>query len=146
MTNYVNDQRKILQEKLLEEISDYDYRFTRYKISYSLAIAYTPEPTELTSLLPHIRKSDRFIPLNDHFHAVVFDFTDEEKAIKASNKLLTFFQYTYFSKSIFASVITADNHRTPDRMIAKLFDLVVYSIRHNLDNHIMDQSQIMKGM
>lgn len=144
MVNYLHAQRKALQEKLLEEIGDFDYRCTRYKVNYSIALACTKEPIDLTPLCIYIRKSDRYIPLGENIHAVVFDCTDSEKGIKAANKLLTYFQHTYFSKSAFSSIITASDCGNPVQTVSQLFDLLDYALRHNMDNHVIDKSQVMK--
>lgn len=138
--------RKILQDKLERELNDFDYRYTRYEVNYCIAIAYTPEPLDLSPLLSkYIRETDHAIMLQDQLYAVVFDTADETKGIKAANKLLTVFQHMYFSQSIFASIITASDYNDPSQMISTLFDLLEYAIDHNMDNHIIDASQVMKS-
>ena len=81
--------------------------------------------------------------MGDHIHAVVFDFTDEEKGIKAANKLLTHFQHAYFSKSVYAAVINSEEFTTAQSMVSKLFYLLEYAIRHRMDNLLMDKSQLI---
>lgn len=137
-------EEKALRTKLLEEIGDYHYRYVRYKVDYSVALAYTPEiVSDFSMIYSSIRKSDRHIPLNEHFHAVIFDFSNEEKGIKATNNLLTHFQHAHFSKSVYASVINCEGFTTSSAMIAKLFYLLEYAIRHKMDNLLMDKSQLI---
>jgi len=144
MKKLLYTNRKALQLKMEREIEDFDYRFTRYEVDYSVTLAYTPEPIDLTPLLTkYIRETDHAIILQDQLYAIVFDSADENRGIKAANKLLTFFQQLYFSKSIFASAVTASNFNNPTQMISKLFDLLDYSISHDMDNHVIDPSQIM---
>lgn len=144
MISKFRTEEKALRERILEETVDYDYRCVRYQVGYSVALAYTPEVLpDFSMICSQIRKSDRYIPLSDHFHAVVFDFTDEEKGIKAANKLLTYFQHAYFSKSVYAAVVNCEDFPTSKAMMAKLFYLLEYAIRHRMDNHVMDKSQLI---
>lgn len=146
MKKILYPNRKALQLKLEREIEDFDYRYNRYEVDYTLALAYTPEPIDLTPLLTkYIRETDHVVILQDQLYAIIFDSADENRGIKAANKLLTFFQHLYFAQSIFASVATASNHNNPSQMISLLFDLLDYSISHDLDNHVIDKSQIMKS-
>lgn len=146
MLELSKNERKEFQDKLLEASGGYEYDFERYEVSYSIAIAYLSEPLDISDICSRIRKSDRHVPLNDHFHAVIFDFTNVEEGIKAANKLLTYFQVAHFGKSVYAAVVTSNGKQTPSQMITKLFDLLTYSVDHNLDNHVTDESQVMKGM
>lgn len=143
MVTELISQRQELQKKLLQEISDYDYRFSRYQINYSLALAYSPEMIDTESMCSRIRRSDRYIPLTDHFHAVVFDHTDDDKGIKAANKLLTYFQHTYFSTPAYSAIVSTGDYTTAASMVGKLFYLLEYAIRHRMDNHVLDRSQLI---
>lgn len=146
MVKLTYKNRKILQDKLEREAEDFDYRFIRYEVNYCLVIIYTPEPIDLFPLLSkYIRETDHAIMLQDQLYAVIFDSADETKGIKAANKLLTLFQHLYFSHSIFASITTASDYNSPAQMISKLFDLLDYSISHNIDHHVVDASQVMKS-
>lgn len=135
--------RKGLQEKLLRKLSDFDYRFIRYKSNYSVAVAYFPEVVDLSPLKTFIRETDRFFPLQDNVHVIIFDGANDEKGLKAANNLLTYFQHAHFGKSLYASVVTANHSNTAPQMVAKLFDLLDYSISHNMDNLIIDDTQVM---
>ncbi|MBN2870749.1 MAG: hypothetical protein JXK04_07330 [Campylobacterales bacterium] len=146
MLELSRNERKAFQDKLLEESSEYEYNFERYEVSYSIAIAYLPDLLDISDICSRIRKSDRNVPLSEHFHAVIFDFTDVQEGIKAANKLLTYFQVSHFGKSVYAAVVTSNAQQTLPQMVTKLFDLLAYSVDHKLDNHITDESQVMKGM
>lgn len=140
----LHTRRKALQEKLLHKISEYDYRFIRYKANYSVAVFFTPEGIDLKPLGTYIRATDRFAPLDENFYVVVFDGANDDKGLKAANNLLTYFQHAHFGRSLFAGIVTADHSKNAPQMIAQLFDLLDYALRHNMDNHIVDDSQIMK--
>lgn len=146
MLSLLKNERKEFQKKLLEAIKEYEYHFERYDVSYSVSIAYLPESIDAVSISGRIRKSDRYIRLHDNLHAVVFDYTDDVDGLKAANKLLTYFQVEHFGKSLYAAIVTASHEKTPAEIITELFDLLAYSIEHNMDNHVMDASQVMRGM
>ncbi|MCK9371794.1 MAG: hypothetical protein M0P91_01245 [Sulfuricurvum sp.] len=143
MSHPLKTRRKEMYEKLAQKITDFDYRHTRYKVNYSIAVSYTPESLDMAPLISYIRKTDRYICLDETVHAVVFDCANAEQGIKAANNLLTYFQHANFSKSIYASIIIADDFTNTGQMIAKLFDLLDYAIQHNMDNLIVDSSQIV---
>lgn len=144
--NLLKNERKEFQRKLLEAIEEYEYHFERYEVSYSVSIAYLPETLDIANICSRIRKSDRYIRLADNLHAVIFDFTDDVEGLKAANKLLTYFQVEHFGKSLYAAIVTSSHEKTPAELVTELFDLLQYAISHNMDNHIMDASLVMKGM
>lgn len=147
MEKLLYTSRKTLQSKLEWEIEDYEYRYTRYQVDYTISLICTPEPLDMAPLLSkYIRETDHSIILQDRLYAIIFDSANENKGTKAANKLLTYFQQLYFSQSIFASIVTASNFNNPPQMISKLFDLLDYALKHDMDNHLIDPSQIMKSM
>jgi len=135
---------KDFQEKILHSTDDYEYRYRRYDIGYSVAIAYAPDPVDTDSLCTRIRRSDRHIVLDEHTHAVVFDCTDDEKGIKASNNLLTYFQSTHFSQTVYAAIVSSGEYPSAIAMISKLFFLLEYAIVNNMDNLIIDKTLIVE--
>ena len=139
---HTQKERKLLQIRLLEEITDLDYAFSRYQVNYSIALGYTVDKVDMEPLNTYLRKSDRLIVLNEHLCAVVFNHTDDEGGIKAANNLLTYFQTAYFGKSLYASVVTASNHNDPAQAVHALFDLIDYSVSKNMNNLILDISQV----
>jgi hypothetical protein len=135
-------QRQLFQMRLLEEITDLNYAFTRYQINYSIAIGHTEEAIDMTPLSTYLRKSDRLVVLDEHLCAIIFNHTDDEGGIKAANNLLTYFQTSYFSKSLYACVVTASNHSDPSQAVHALFDLLNYAVSQNMNNLILDISQV----
>lgn len=132
-----------LQKHLLDEIADFDYSFTRYNVNYSIALGYSEDKVDMEAMHTHLRQSDRLVLLNEYLCAVIFDQTNDEGGIKAANLLLTYFQTAYFGKSLYACVVTASNHSNPSKMVHDLFHLLDYSISKNMNNLVLDMSQVI---
>lgn len=142
---FLQHHRKKVQEKLLEAVQDYEYRAKRYGIEYSIVFVYTVEPIDFSTISHHIRKTDAQVVCEEHIFAVVLDCADVEKGIKAANNLFTYLQTVYFAHTIFASVETSQKNRTVEKMVVDLVNLVSYAIEHNLNDSVIDSSQIMKS-
>jgi len=142
---FLQHHRKEIQKKLLNAVEEYEYRAKRYGIDYSIVFVYTVEPIDFSTISHHIRKTDVEVVCEEHIFAVVLDCADSEKGIKAANNLFTYLQTVYFAHTIFASVETSQNNRASDKMIIDLVNLVNYAIEHNLNDSVIDSSQIMKS-
>ncbi len=143
MINVFKEKRQTLQAKLLHEATDYEYRFKRYHLNYSIAIGFTPESIDMTPLSAFIRASDRFVVLEPNICAIILDGTADEGGIKAANNLLTYFQNHFFGHSLFASVATASNFIDASHLVHEVFDLLEYAIANNMDNLLIDSSQVI---
>ncbi|WP_345993351.1 hypothetical protein [Sulfurimonas sp. HSL-1716] len=143
MKNILVELREDIRKTIMNEITDYDYRYRRYNINYSVLIGFAEE-LDLTSFESYIRKSDRFIVIKPNLCAIVLDCTDEKGGIKAGNNLLTRFQNLFFSKKLFASVVTASAHKDAIHLVNELYHLLSFGITHNMDNILIDSSQLFK--
>jgi len=144
MSTFSTEERSIMQEKLTQAIKDFSYRFKRYEINYSIAIGHSPEDIDLSSLSHYIRESDRFIVLDHNTCAVILDCTNDECGIKAANNLLTHFQGNFFSSLLYTGIVTASNYDTVALMTHDLFYLLDYAIFHNMNNILMESSQLIQ--
>lgn len=144
MSTFSSEQRSIMQEKLSQGIKDFAYRYKRYGINYSVTIGYSPENVDFSHVVEHIRNSDRFITLDSNTCAVILDCADDECGIKASNNLLTHFQGEYFSTTLYACLVTASNYSTPALMTHELFYLLAYAIENNMNNILVEHSQVIQ--
>lgn len=144
MVSRLAAERKTLQGRLESKMSEYEYRFSRYGIDFSIAVVYTPKRIRMSQFGSYIRSTDRYVFLGRGIYGIIFDCADHEKGIKAANNLLTRFQHTFFSTPIYASIVSANDYKDPSQRLSKLFDLLAYALRHNMDNLIMDDTQEMK--
>lgn len=144
MSTFSNEQRSIMQEKLSQGIKDFAYRFKRYEINYSVAIGYSPDEIDFSRMSNYIRETDRFIILDHNTCAVILDSANDECGIKATNNLLTHFQGEFFSATLYACIVTASNYDTSALMTHELFYLLNYAIEHNMNNILVEYSQVIQ--
>lgn len=141
---FLQQYRKDVQQRLLNSIQDYEYRAKRYDIEYSVVLVYTVEPIDFSTISHHIRQTDVQIVCEQYLFAVILDCADTQKGIKAANNLFTYLQTVYFAHTIFASVETSQKNRSAEKMITDLIRLIDYAIEHNMNDSVIDSSQIMK--
>lgn len=127
---------------LIDETHEFQYRFERYNLDYSIAIGFIKGiDIDLNNFQNHIRNTDRLVSLSPNMYAVIFDCADEADGIKATNNLLTKFQQQYFAFPLYAGVVTSSNYKNAKQMIHCLFELLDYGVTNNIDNHVLDISQ-----
>lgn len=143
MVNPLGNSRKDLQMALLHEAIDFEYRYRRYEINYSIAIGLTTEEIDMSALSSFIRSSDRFVVLTPNICAVILDSAGDQEGIKAANNLLTYFQNHFFGHTLYAAVSTASNHLDAAQLIHEAFDLLEYAISNNMNNLVVDSSQVI---
>ncbi|MCK9371793.1 MAG: hypothetical protein M0P91_01240 [Sulfuricurvum sp.] len=145
MITILQERRPHLQEQLVQKIAYFDYNFSRYHIHYTIAIAYiSEEEGNLNVLSKNLRKSDRLVMFQKNLCAVIFNSADETNGLKAANNLLTDVQALFFSKHLYMAVVTATNTKSSFQLVYDLFDLLQYAIGHNMNNLVLEASQITK--
>jgi hypothetical protein len=133
---------QIYQKKLLESTKEFRYRYERYNFNYSIAIVYSPEEIDFPPMSNFIRVTDVFIVLDNNTYAIVFDCTDDNSGTKAANILLMKFQGKAFDIPLYSAIVTASNYSSPEEMNRKLFCLLNFGIAHNMNQEVIDHSQI----
>lgn len=131
MVTITSERYSVMQEKLLQSLKDFDYRFKRYQINYSITIGYCSEDVNLSVLSDYVRGDDRFIVLDHHTYAIVFNYSNVESGIQATNNLLNHFHRTFLSALLFGAVVTASNYDNVTQMVPELLNLLQRSIEQN---------------
>jgi len=145
MISALNTNRQTYQKMLQEESENYHYRFSRYHAPYSIVLAYISEENgDLSSCGSYIRNSDSVIFFQSNFCAIIFDNTNEEEGIKAANNVLSRVQARFFSKHFYMAIIAANDEQSEFQTIHDLFDLISYALEHNMDNLVLDSSQVIQ--
>ncbi len=146
MINVFNEHRNHFQEQLISSTADFHYRYTRYSMPYSLAVIYISESdVDLSIFKHHLRSSDIFIMLQENLCAIVFDGANEEEGLKAAENLLAQVQNICFTKHLYMAIVTESTDSTEFQTVHDLFDLLSYALQHNMDNCVIENSQIMKN-
>lgn len=125
------EEYSIMQEKLIQALKDFDYRFKRYEINYSIAIGYCSEDVNLSVLSDYIRGDDRFIVLDHHTCAIIFNYSNVESGVQAANNILNHFHSTFPSTPLFGAVVTVSNYDSVPQMVAQLLNLLQHAIEQD---------------
>jgi len=146
MIDVFNEHRIRFQEHLISSTTDFHYRFVRYAMPYSLAVIYISEADADPSIFKrHLRASDKLIVLQENMCAVIFDGTNEVQGLKAAENLLSHVQNICFKKHLYMAVVTVSTDTTEFQTVHDLFDLIAYALDHNMDNCVIENSQIIKN-
>lgn len=143
MADTFNKTFRVFQKTLVEHITIFEYRQIRYKINFCIVLFYSRTAIDIGDMQEHLRKSDRFIPLDSQLFAFVLDNCEEEAGIKTSNKILSLIQAHYFPDEIYATVVSSGNYSSVFQMVHDLFDLVEYALHHGMNNLVIDSSKII---
>lgn len=142
MKNQIKENRKMYHEAIINRLSHFSYRKKRYKLNFSIAIGLCDEQINLSEFIEIKRKTDDFIVLQNNLCCIIFDGADSDSAIKAAANMQTDFQYKYFNKKIFVSVVAAEDYDDDIAMVNSLFDILDYAISNDLDNIVIDKNQM----
>lgn len=77
-----------LEVRINAEINRAYYTFERYKVDATFVLVYHKEPLGLEELGKYVRISDRFVKYDDNHFFMLYHFTAEKEAYKASQNLL----------------------------------------------------------
>lgn len=144
MIDVFNENRKRFQEQLVIDTAGYHYRFLRHHMPYSIALVYVAEMgVNLDTFKKHLRESDKIIFLQTNLCAIIFDGTTEGQGLKAAENLLANVQNICFTKHIYMAIVTVNSGDTEFQTVHDLFDLLSYAINHNMDNSVIERSQII---
>lgn len=132
--------REAYQKTIIEAISDNIYQCERYSVNFTLAIGATLCKIDIKDFSKKVRKTDKFIILDDHICCAVFAFTDSAQGIKAASNLLSEFEMQFFSEEIYLSVINAEDCESAEKQVEKLLDILDYAIRNGMHNIPLDST------
>lgn len=145
MMHCFSEHRQAFHKQLMNEIGDYQYRFSRHQTVYSIALAFTPDETiNLKFFAPHLRRNDKFIPFQPNLCAIIFDATNDAQGIKASENILSSVENLFFTTPLYMAVVTAEEETGEFQMIYNLFDLLKYAIEHTMTNEVIERSQVIR--
>ncbi|MDP3267381.1 MAG: hypothetical protein Q8M39_11200 [Sulfuricurvum sp.] len=146
MIDTFNEHRKRFQEQLVIDTAGYHYRFIRHHMPYSIALVYVAEMgVNLDTFEKHLRESDKIIFLQTNLCAIIFDDANEEQGLKAAENLLSHVQNICFTKHLYMAVVTVNSDNNEFQIVHDLFDLISYALNHNMDNSVLESSQVIKN-
>ncbi|WP_373069714.1 hypothetical protein [Sulfurimonas sp.] len=78
-----------LRTRLNAEIVRAHYTYERYNAVSTFALVYHEKDIELEVLGSFVRVSDRVIRVNENLHFLIYNFTNQDDAYKASRNLIS---------------------------------------------------------
>jgi hypothetical protein len=121
------------KKEILTKIEAYAYRKKRYDVDFTISIMISTSAFHTQSIQEHIRDTDLMIVLAKNLVAVVFDFTNEEMGLKASENLMALIEPQMFDKHLFVSVVSSHNSLDDDEQVRKALYLLIEDITQGFD-------------
>ena len=136
-------KRQDYHKNIKSALEHYAYRGDRYDIDFSVAIGLSDNDIDLRPFSSYTRKSDAFLILEKNLCCVVLDCTPAGGGMKAAENMLVGFQQRFFGRSLYSSVVWYREYRDVNKMVHHLFDILEYSISNNMDNMVVDPTQVI---
>lgn len=131
------------KDKVMDSISDEEYRFTRYGIDFSLAAVYSESEEALRDLRKYLRQTDKLIELSPHCSCICFDSTKIEGAIKVSQNIIKDFSVENSVKKIYIGVTGAGHDESNYNIVTRAFYTLNEAKKHNVstveDDYVLDR-------
>ncbi len=122
------------KRKILDNIQEYSYRKRRYGVDFTITLYISSKKIDLDIVKNYIRDTDKLIQLASNVIAVVFDFADEERGLKASENLLSLLEPRLFDEEIFISIVNSHDNFDEKEQVRHLLDLLIESIQNGYND------------
>lgn len=117
---------------------DFFYRFQRYGINFSISIFYSKENLDIKIFEKALRKSDKLLELQKNLFCIIFDVSNEKEGLKASENIISLYERTHFSQSIYISFVNSKSYTDISSLKSHLISFLDYSIKNDLSNKVVD--------
>lgn len=143
MSTNINLFQKQYAPTILDLVEEYDHRYRRHGLQYSIALFYANDKSvDFNFFKDGIRCTDRFIAFEKNFAVFVFDNASGEGAIKAANNMLSKYEMKHFSQKVYASVASIDGYATTTELIVKAFHTIKFAVSEKMENVVVDEDDI----
>ncbi len=101
------------------------YNYERFNVEATFALLYHEESLSEDELSKFVRISDKIIPLHKTCYFIVFPFTSEEKAYKASQNIIhKLDQYYNTHAKCFIAIDSLDVSKSPQNILYRLKQII----------------------
>jgi hypothetical protein len=101
------------------------YTFERFSIDATFALLYHEEPLSVIELSKYVRISDQLIPMDDHHYFIIYAFTSQENAYKASQNIIQKLDNHFNNHTTCIAVDAFDKSKTPLNVVNRLKQIMV---------------------
>ena len=119
-----------IQIRINAEINRAYYTYERYKVDATFALIYHEGELSLEELGSYVRKSDRFVKVDEHHFFIIYHFTDGSKASKASQNLLLRLD-NHFHTTTTCIAIDNFNPANPTKVVLNRLKQIINETRKN---------------
>ena len=100
------------------------YLYLRYGVEATFALLYHSEPLKAKKLGSFLRLSDSTYDIDDHHIFIVFSFTDESGAYKASENLLPKLDHYFGAQNSYIALDAFDTTNSPQIVLKRLMQIL----------------------
>ena len=101
------------------------YVYDRFGIQATFALLYHEEPLSVVELSKYVRISDELIELDSNHYFIIFAFTSQENAYKASQNLIQKLDLHFNNHTSCIVVDTFDKSKTSANVINRLKQIMI---------------------
>jgi len=109
------------------------YIHKRYNLESTFALLYHKEPLSLVQLSAYARISDYIIEVDENNYFIIFQFTSEEDAYKASQNIIGKLEVNFCSHAFYIGLHKININMTPQNILKKLRLIVEYAIKNRFN-------------
>lgn len=92
----------------------------RYHVDATFGLLYHEEPINVVELSEYVRTSDQYMPIDDHHYFIIFAFTTEENAFKASQNIIRNLDNHFNNQTSCIALDTFDTSNSAHSVINRL--------------------------
>ena len=140
MNNISDKLHKKYDMEIRELLTEYEYRYYRYKLEYSLVFFYLPNKDDISNYAKLIRLTDTFIKLEENFYCIVYEGANREQAAKAANNLLGRYKKEYSDSMVYIGIMSPGKKKIyREDVVTRLFKLLEEIILEKQYNIVIAQ-------
>ncbi len=126
-------------KRLEIEIKRVNYAYTRYKAEATFAFLYHENELTPLDLGAFVRLTDKFVKVDEHTYFMIYAFTSQEDAFKASQNLLYNLDKSFNNVTTCIALSAFDISNSPHMIINKLTQ-ILQETRKNSYGRIEDEN------
>ena len=142
LVEHIRSHQGAYEEKILDAMEPFMYQKERYRVDYTLAIGATLAEVDLPAFSEMVRKTDKFVVLDENVCVIIFGFNLPEQGIKAASNMLSKFEMKFFSSEIYLGIINSQEELKAKDQVKKLFETLCYGVQHSMSNTPLDFNEI----
>ncbi len=101
------------------------YHYERFQVNATFALLYHEKPLNVTDLSNFVRISDYLIQLDDNHYFIIFAFTTQDNAYKASQNIIHMLDNHFNNNTSFIALDTFDPSKSSHTVINRLKQILI---------------------